>query len=84
MNLEMDVIAKYVERLMEMQIVSAAVESAIAAMAAGEFVLVVDDEDRENEGDLILAASTATSRADRVHGASHERPHLRTPRRRAA
>ncbi len=37
-----------------------AVETAVAAIARGEFVLVVDDEDRENEGDLILAAEKAT------------------------
>src|SRR5699024_12152820 len=36
------------------------VEDAIAAIAAGAPVVVVDDEDRENEGDLILAASAAT------------------------
>lgn len=36
------------------------VEDAIAAIAAGAPVVVVDDEDRENEGDLILAAATAT------------------------
>jgi 3,4-dihydroxy 2-butanone 4-phosphate synthase/GTP cyclohydrolase II len=38
-----------------------AVRSAVAALAAGRFVLVVDDEDRENEGDLILAAEHATA-----------------------
>lgn len=36
------------------------IEAAIAAIAAGQPVVVVDDEDRENEGDLILAASAAT------------------------
>lgn len=36
------------------------VEDAIAAIAQGLPVVVVDDEDRENEGDLILAAATAT------------------------
>lgn len=36
------------------------VEAAIEAIANGEFVLVVDDEDRENEGDLIIAAEKAT------------------------
>lgn len=38
----------------------AKVEEAIAAIAAGEFVLVIDDEDRENEGDLIIAAERVT------------------------
>jgi 3,4-dihydroxy 2-butanone 4-phosphate synthase/GTP cyclohydrolase II len=37
-----------------------AIEHAIAAIAAGEAVIVVDDEDRENEGDLVMAASRAT------------------------
>ena len=36
------------------------VEDAIAAVAAGELVVVVDDDDRENEGDLVMAASHAT------------------------
>jgi len=36
------------------------VPDALAAIAAGRPVVVVDDEDRENEGDLILAASAAT------------------------
>jgi 3,4-dihydroxy 2-butanone 4-phosphate synthase/GTP cyclohydrolase II len=38
----------------------AKVEEAIAAVARGEIVVVVDDEDRENEGDLIMAAEFAT------------------------
>ena len=36
------------------------VEEALRAIAAGEMVVVVDDDDRENEGDLIMAASKAT------------------------
>lgn len=36
------------------------VEEAIAEIAAGKAVVVVDDEDRENEGDLIFAAEKAT------------------------
>jgi 3,4-dihydroxy 2-butanone 4-phosphate synthase/GTP cyclohydrolase II len=36
------------------------VEEAVAAIAAGRPVVVVDDEDRENEGDLIFAAEMAT------------------------
>jgi 3,4-dihydroxy 2-butanone 4-phosphate synthase/GTP cyclohydrolase II len=38
----------------------AQVEDAIARIARGEPVVVVDDADRENEGDLILAAEKAT------------------------
>ncbi|MGI9372932.1 MAG: 3,4-dihydroxy-2-butanone-4-phosphate synthase [Hyphomicrobiales bacterium] len=36
------------------------VDDAIAAIADGAMVVVVDDDDRENEGDLIMAASKAT------------------------
>ena len=37
------------------------VEEAVEAIARGEIVVVVDDEDRENEGDLIMAAEHATA-----------------------
>jgi 3,4-dihydroxy 2-butanone 4-phosphate synthase len=37
------------------------VEAALAALAKGHGVLLVDDEDRENEGDLIFAAETLTN-----------------------
>lgn len=36
------------------------IEEAIAQIAAGRAVVVVDDADRENEGDLIFAAELAT------------------------
>jgi 3,4-dihydroxy 2-butanone 4-phosphate synthase/GTP cyclohydrolase II len=38
----------------------APVSDAIAAIARGEMVVVVDDADRENEGDLVMAADAAT------------------------
>ena len=38
----------------------APIEDAIAAIGRGDIVVVVDDEDRENEGDLIMAAEFAT------------------------
>ena len=37
------------------------IEDAVAAIAAGEMIVVVDDEDRENEGDLIMTANKATA-----------------------
>lgn len=37
------------------------VEAALAALRSGLGVLVVDDEDRENEGDLIFAAESMTT-----------------------
>jgi 3,4-dihydroxy 2-butanone 4-phosphate synthase/GTP cyclohydrolase II len=36
------------------------VERALADIAAGRAVIVVDDEDRENEGDIVFAAAKAT------------------------
>ena len=41
----------------------ASVEAAISEVAAGKLVLVVDDANRENEGDLIMAAEKATPQA---------------------
>jgi 3,4-dihydroxy 2-butanone 4-phosphate synthase / GTP cyclohydrolase II len=38
----------------------ASIPEAVAAIAAGEMVVVVDDADRENEGDLIIAAEAVT------------------------
>jgi 3,4-dihydroxy 2-butanone 4-phosphate synthase/GTP cyclohydrolase II len=39
----------------------APIEEVVAAIARGEMVVMVDDEDRENEGDLIMAAQHATA-----------------------
>lgn len=39
------------------------VQDAVSDIASGKMVIVVDDENRENEGDLIMAASFATSEA---------------------
>lgn len=38
----------------------ASIEEAIQDFKKGQFVVVVDDEDRENEGDLIMAAELVT------------------------
>ena len=38
----------------------ATIPEAIADFEAGKFVIVVDDEDRENEGDLVVAAQLVT------------------------
>src|SRR5688572_20009933 len=39
------------------------IEDAIEAIRRGEIVIVVDDPDRENEGDFIMAASKITPEA---------------------
>lgn len=38
------------------------IEDALEDFKEGKFVIVVDDEDRENEGDLIIAAEKITRR----------------------
>src|SRR4249920_746405 len=40
-----------------------AVEQAIEAIRAGRMIILVDDEDRENEGDLAMAADLVTPEA---------------------
>jgi 3,4-dihydroxy 2-butanone 4-phosphate synthase/GTP cyclohydrolase II len=39
------------------------IETALRAIRAGKMVVVVDDEDRENEGDFVLAAEKTTAEA---------------------
>src|SRR3989338_1237110 len=39
------------------------VKKALAEIRAGKMVILVDDEDRENEGDLVLAAELVTPEA---------------------
>ena len=41
----------------------ASIEQAITELQAGRMVILVDDEDRENEGDLVIAAQHATAEA---------------------
>ena len=41
----------------------ASTEEIIADMRAGKMVVLVDEEDRENEGDLVLAADHVTPEA---------------------
>lgn len=45
---------------MEQKIHLDSIEDSIADFAAGKMVIVVDDEDRENEGDIIVAAEKIT------------------------
>ena len=42
---------------------TASVEEAVAAVRDGRMIIIVDDEDRENEGDLMVAADKATPEA---------------------
>jgi hypothetical protein len=54
----------------------AAIEDAIAAIHAGDMVIVVDDANRENEGDLTIAAEKVTAEAS-TSWPVRPGPHLR-------
>lgn len=53
------------------------IDEAIKEFKRGNFVIVCDDEDRENEGDLILAAEFATPEKINFMIKVWSRPHLR-------
>ena len=44
-----------------MSVAISPVEDIIADMKAGKIVILIDEEDRENEGDLVLAADHVTA-----------------------
>lgn len=48
------------EKIMAEEIKLDSIEEAIEAIKNGEVVIVVDDEDRENEGDFVCAAEKVT------------------------
>ena len=60
------------------------IEAAIADIRAGKMVIVLDDEDRENEGDLVMAAADGHARGDQLHAQGGRRPDLRADDGRAA
>ena len=39
----------------------ASIEQGLQELKAGKFLIVVDDEDRENEGDLVMPAEFVTA-----------------------
>jgi len=47
-------------KTMEKKFKTVSVEKAIEAVKAGKLIIIVDDEDRENEGDLMVAAEKVT------------------------
>ena len=89
-NLEVDVVAKYVEslasalraapggtRMTSSTAQFATVAEAIEEIRAGRMVVILDSEDRENEGDLVMAAQFATPEAINfmaTHGARADLP----------
>ncbi len=55
------------------------VAEAVAELKAGRMIVVVDDEDRENEGDLTLAAEFVTPEAINFMAQFRPRPDLPDP-----
>ena len=78
-NLEVDLVARYLERLLATPgdaAMNDASRSCSPSCAAGRMVILVDDEDRENEGDLVMAADPRAARGHQLHGAPRARPDL--------
>ncbi len=44
------------------------IEEALADLKKGKMVILSDDEDRENEGDLVIAAEKITHEGINFHG----------------
>ena len=57
----------------------ATIPEAIADIKAGKFVIIVDDADRENEGDLVIAAEKVDADAINFYGAARVRFDMRAP-----
>ncbi len=53
------------------------IDDVLHDIAAGKMVIVTDDADRENEGDLIMAAEKATPASDQFHDDARARADLR-------
>ena len=68
LNVEVDILAKHLERLVAdardgREEPFSTIEEAIEEIREGRMVVVCDDEDRENEGDLVMAAQFVTPEA---------------------
>ena len=80
MNLEVDLVARYVERLLgtsatrSRRMSFAPIPELLEEIRAGRMVVIVDDEDRENEGDLIMAAELVQPGRHQLHGHARARP----------
>ena len=82
-HLEADTIGKYVAQLLRAARRSGSVmstfgtiEQAIDDLRNGKIIIVADDEDRENEGDLVCAAELVDARDDQLHDPARARAHL--------
>ena len=86
-NIEADVIGKYLVRSLALRGIDmtgfSTIEEGIEEIRQGRILLVVDDEDRENEGDLVMAADRGDAGGCELHGQARSRPDLRADARRA-
>ena len=62
----------------------ATIPEAIEEFRAGRMLVVVDDEDRENEGDLTMAAEIVTPEVINFMARARARPDLPAAQRRSA
>jgi 3,4-dihydroxy 2-butanone 4-phosphate synthase/GTP cyclohydrolase II len=64
-NIEVDIIARYLERLLQGRADTGeelnSTQEIIDDIKAGKMVVIMDDEDRENEGDILMAAEAVTA-----------------------
>ena len=60
-NVEIDMLARYVHKALKMKSSLTPIKQIIAELSKGKMVVVVDDENRENEGDLIFCAKHVDS-----------------------
>ena len=57
----------------------ATIEEGIEEIRQGRILVVVDDEDRENEGDLVMAAERRHAGGRQLHGQARSRADLCAP-----
>ena len=82
-NIETDILARHVLRMNEFSTEGAPsmslsdIPAALEALRAGRPIIVADDEGRENEGDVIIAAESRQPGDGRLDGARHLRLPLR-------
>ena len=56
-NIEIDMLARYVHKALKMKSNLSSIKEIVSDLSKGKMVVIVDDENRENEGDLIFSAS---------------------------
>ena len=52
------------------------IDEILADLRLGKMVVIMDDEDRENEGDLVMAAECVRAGGRQFHGPLRPRPDL--------